>query len=195
MERDYQMWHQKEHLLRLDNPDREQLMPKGPVLAALSAELGMRVADIGAGLGYFSLPLAVAVGVSGMVFAVDPSPAAREELTARVKTAAMNQVRVVEGDAASTHLEDASLDRVLWHTMYHEVPDRDQAFAEMMRVLKPGGQWVLVDWQKIETPFGPPLEHRFTVDDVVSEVTRGGFREVRRFEPGPVTWGLVVEKP
>ncbi len=170
-------------------------MPKGPVLAALSADFGMRVADIGAGIGYFSLPLAVAVGESGAIFAIDPSPAAREELRNRVKTSQLNQITILEGDAASTHLEDASMDRVLWHTMYHEVPDRDQAFDEMMRVLKPGGQWVLVDWQKIETPFGPPLEHRFSVGDVVLEVTRRGFREVRQFEPGPVTWGLVVEKP
>lgn len=195
MERDYQMWHDREHLLRLDNPERELMMPKAPVLAALSADFGMRVADIGAGIGYFSLPLAVAVGESGVVFAVDPSPAAREELKARAKTAGFDQVTVLDGDAASTHLEDRALDRVLWHTMYHEVPDRERAFDEMLRVLKPGGQWVLVDWQKIETPFGPPLEHRFALDEVISEITQRGFREVRRFEPGPVTWGLVVERP
>ena len=63
MHRDYQIWHDREHLLRLDNPDREQIMPKTPVLEAVNASLDMRVADIGAGLGYFALPLAVAVGV------------------------------------------------------------------------------------------------------------------------------------
>ncbi len=170
-------------------------MPKAPVLAAVAADFGMRIADIGAGLGYFSLPLALAVGETGMVFAIDPSAAAREEIQVRAKAAELHQITVVEGEAESTHLEDGVLDRVLWHTMYHEVPDRESAFNEMMRIMKPGGKWVMVDWQKIKTPYGPPLEHRFRVDDVVAAVTRRGFREVRRFEPGPVTWGLVVEKP
>lgn len=195
MHRDYQMWHDREHLLRLDNPDREQIMPKAPVLEAVNATLGMRVADIGAGLGYFALPLAVAVGRAGVVLAVDPSPAAREELTHRAQNAGLSQVEVISGSAEETGLDSNSVDRALWHTMYHEVQHRPKAINEMLRILREGGRWVVVDWKKELTDFGPPAEHRFTADEVVDEVRPYGFREVQRFAPGPVTWGLVFEKP
>ncbi|MHB1611365.1 MAG: class I SAM-dependent methyltransferase [Sulfobacillus sp.] len=193
MHRDYEMWHDREHLLRLDNPEREQMMPKAPVLEAVDATEGMRVADVGAGLGYFSLPLAVAVGRAGLVLAVDPSPAARDELTHRANAAGLFQLEVMAGSAEDTHLASDSVDRVLWHTMYHEVQHRQQAIAEMKRILRSGGLWIIVDWRKELTEFGPPLEHRFTVDEVVAEVAEQGFQEVSRFQPGPVTWGVVVE--
>lgn len=195
MHRDYQIWHDREHLLRLDNPDREQIMPKTPVLEAVNASLDMRVADIGAGLGYFALPLAVAVGHAGVVLAVDPSPAAREELIHRAQKAGLSQVEVISGSAEETGLDSNSVDRVLWHTMYHEVLHRPKAINEMLRILREGGRWVVVDWRKESTDFGPPKEHRFTADEVVDEVRQYGFREVQRFAPGPVTWGLVFEKP
>ena len=56
---------------RLDNPERLLWLPPGDVLAALGVQIGATVADVGAGTGYFALPLSSAVGAAGKVYAVD----------------------------------------------------------------------------------------------------------------------------
>lgn len=190
----YAQWYDPEHLKRLDDPERERTMPKDPVLHALELETGMRVADIGCGIGYFSLPLAERVGPSGEIVSVDPSPAARNELTRRRDDAKLLQVVVREGTAERTGLPDRHCDRILWHVMYHEVSDREQAIAEMWRILKPKGRWVVVDWIPEPTEKGPPLEDRVSPAVVAEESARVGFTVVKTFAPGSVTWGVILGK-
>lgn len=184
----------REQLANLERPDREKIMPKGPVLEALDIPPGARVADVGAGLGYFTLPMAQAVGVTGRVLAVDPSADACRELAHRAKNAQLSHVEIIQRPAETTGIPRASLDRILWHTMYHDVHDLGAAIEEMGRILKNGGRWVIVDWLKEDTGMGPPLTVRVSSDQAVDAVASRGFRVVSRFTPGPVTWGLVVEK-
>jgi predicted methyltransferase len=56
---------------RLEDPERRLCMPPADVLAALNIRAGIRVADIGAGTGYFGIPIAQSVGPGGKVFAID----------------------------------------------------------------------------------------------------------------------------
>lgn len=195
MEHYHQHWSDREHLLRLDRPERETMMPKEPVLNRLDLAAGMTAADIGAGLGYFSFPMAERVGPQGRIVALDPSRAAREELESRAVRNGYGQVQVHEGKAEDTGLPVGSVDRVLWHTMYHEVDNRTQALNEMLRILRSGGLWVVVDWVKEAMEQGPPLEHRVSAEQVLSEVTEVGFLPVENFVAGPFTWGVVVRRP
>ncbi|MDA8194052.1 MAG: class I SAM-dependent methyltransferase [Thermaerobacter sp.] len=185
----------REHLANLEHPDRETYMPKAPVLAALKAGRGQRVADIGAGLGYFTLPLAGSVGREGAAIAVDPSPDACAELVKRAEQAGLSQLAVIQAGAEKTPILSGSLDGVLWHTMYHDVPDLAAAFLEMRRILRRGGRWVIVDWLKEETGLGPPLSVRVHRDEAEAAGVAAGFSVLERFVPGPVTWGLVLGKP
>ena len=184
-----------EQLERLNRPDRSQLMPIGPVLEAVDARAGSVVADVGAGLGWLTFPLAVAVGSIGRVYAVDPSRDGIGVIESRAKSEGLGQIRAVVAPAEATGLSADSVDRIVWHTMYHDVGDRQAALQEMARILKPGGLWVIVDWDKRPMDMGPPLSVRMSPDDVWGEVQTEGFIEKRRFSPGPVTWGLTVEKP
>jgi ubiquinone/menaquinone biosynthesis C-methylase UbiE len=60
-----------EHAHMLNDPDRQKWLPSAAVLERLALQPGMRVADVGAGTGYFALPIAHAVNPAGQVFAVD----------------------------------------------------------------------------------------------------------------------------
>ncbi|MCL4520261.1 MAG: methyltransferase domain-containing protein [Firmicutes bacterium] len=184
----------REQLANLERPDRETIMPKGPVLNALQVQPGHRVADVGAGLGYFTFPMAIAVGNSGRVLAVDPSVDACEEMSKRVEDDRLDHVEVIQRPAENTTVATESVDRILWHTMYHDVQDLDASIGEMMRILKPGGRWVVVDWVKDDTKMGPPLSVRVSPDEAAEAIEQRGLKVVERFSPGPVTWGLVVEK-
>lgn len=184
----------REQLSRILDNHREEWMPKEPVLEAFAPRPGQVVADVGAGLGWLSWPLAEAVGPSGHVWAIDPSEGAVEALSERAAAQGLSQLQAVHAFAEAIPVPDGHMDGVVWHTVALHMGDRVRAMAETMRLLKPGGHWVVVDWKLIPTPFGPPLEHRISAEIVESEALATGFRLVRRFEPGPVTWGLIFHK-
>lgn len=184
-----------DQLARLTHPDRVRLMPQAPVLEQINATAGSTVADIGAGLGWLTFPLAAAVGAGGQVLAIDPSQDGVAAIRERARSEGLNQVDARVASAEDTGLESSSVDRVIWHTMYHDVADRPKSVAEMRRILKPGGRWVIVDWEKRPMDQGPPESVRFHPQEVVAEVEAGGFRVIAQWSAGPVTWGLTLERP
>ncbi len=94
--------------------------------------------DLGSGTGRFSPALAEAFG--GPVHGVEPSARMREAAMAQ---AAHPRVRYMAGEAAAIPLDDATADFVLMFLSFHHVPDRATAAAEIARVLKPGGRFIL----------------------------------------------------
>ncbi|NMP23517.1 methyltransferase domain-containing protein [Sulfobacillus sp. DSM 109850] len=169
-------------------------MPKAPVIEALAPRPGQTIADVGAGLGWLSWPLAEAVGPSGHVWAIDPSAEAVQALSEKALTHGVSQLQAVRAFAEAIPLPGDDVDGVVWHTVALHMGDRVRAMAETMRILKPGGFWVAVDWKIVPTPFGPPLHRRVSAEVLEKEALTTGFRLVRRFEPGPVTWGLIFQK-
>ena len=59
---------------------------------------------------------------------------------------------------------------------WHHIEGHPHYLALMRKALKPGGQIVILDYQKRETPNGPPLEMRIAREDVVREFEQHGFR-------------------
>ncbi len=166
---------------RLDDPERLRFMPPTEVVNALELAPGMTVADIGAGTGYFALPVARAILPNGRVFAVDVQREMLTRLDAKLRQAgASGNISLVEGDATGTTLPDATCDRVLIANVWHELPDHTAALREFARILRPDGRLAILDWRadvparskaKPRTendPPGPPTEHRISADDVAS---------------------------
>jgi ubiquinone/menaquinone biosynthesis C-methylase UbiE len=96
-----------------------------------------RALEIGAGTGYFSLNL-TQDGVIGAATCTDISPRMLETLEGNARRLGL-AVETAACDAASLPFEDESFDLVLGHAVLHHLPDLDRAFAELWRVLAPGG--------------------------------------------------------
>ena len=68
----------------------------------------------------------------------------------------------------------APVDTVLIVDTFHHIPERVAYFTRLRRSIKPGGQLVIVDFRK-DAPSGPPVEFRFTPDQITSELNQAGF--------------------
>jgi SAM-dependent methyltransferase len=94
--------------------------------------------EIGAGTGYFSLNL-LQSGVLAEVTCTDISPGMVATLTANARRLGL-EVKAARADAESLPFADASFDLVFGHAVLHHLPDLPRAFAELHRVLRPGGR-------------------------------------------------------
>ena len=116
----------------------------------------MRVADIGAGEGYYTVRLASRVGTKGRVLAEDIDPASIQNLGRRVERERLDKVSIITGTPEDARLPAASFDRIMMVHMYHEVSE-PYAFLWYLRpALKPGGQVVVVDVDRPTDQHGIP---------------------------------------
>jgi ubiquinone/menaquinone biosynthesis C-methylase UbiE len=111
----------------------------GPIRA------GETVLDIGCGAGMDLLLAARRVGPTGRALGVDMTDAMVERAGASARAAGLAQVEVRKGDATSLPVEDASVDVVISNGVINLVPEKERAFDEIVRVLKPGGRLQLGD--------------------------------------------------
>jgi len=106
---------------------------------------GDTVLDIGSGSGTDSLIAAMLTGPTGTVYALDMTRAMREKLQRSVAAMKIGHVRVIEGNAEQIPLSSASIDVVTSNGVLNLVPDKRAAFAELARVLRPGGRLQISD--------------------------------------------------
>lgn len=145
----------------LEDPERKKWLPPGEVIAALHLRGGESVADLGAGTGYFAIPMAAEVGPAGHVFAVDVAPEMLARLQSKLAEAGIQNVQCFEGEASCTSLASACADVVFMANVWHEFDDHAAVLAEALRILKPGGRIAILDWRPDAEPdHGPPIGHR-----------------------------------
>ncbi len=186
---------------RLDAPERQIWLPIQPVLDRMALEPGMAVADIGAGTGYFALPIARAVGPAGRLVAVDVSPEMLDRLNGKALDAGLANIDCIQAESATTGLAPASLDRVLLANVWHEVDDRPATLAEAARLLRPEGYLVLLDWAPAdpatssEPQPGPPMAHRLPLDAVCQELTEHGWQVTYARPTGLYSWLVLAHRP
>jgi SAM-dependent methyltransferase len=192
---------------RLEDPERLRFMPPAEVVAALELAPGMTVADVGAGTGYFALPVAQATSPGGRVFAVDVQREMLTRLDNKLRQlGASGNISLVEGDATDTTLPDASCDRVLIANVWHELGDPEGALREFARVLRAKGRLVLLDWRadvparsknapRAESdPPGPPAEHRIAVAEVAAMLGGNGWNVLSQRNVGGYSYLVVAER-
>jgi SAM-dependent methyltransferase len=106
---------------------------------------GETVLDIGSGAGMDLLLAARRVGPEGKAIGVDMTEVMRARAQAAARAAGLSNVEVRPGDAEALPVENASIDAVISNGVLNLVPDKEKAFSEIVRVLRPGGRLLLAD--------------------------------------------------
>ena len=174
---------------RLDLPARGLWLPPADVLGAMAVHSGQTIADVGAGTGYFSLPLALAVGPHGKIYAVDAQDEMLLLLRHKLDDAAISNVELIHAEAGNTTLPRCSCDLFFAANVWHEFEDRGAVLKEAARVLKAGGQIAILDWRTDAPPEpGPPVAHRLHSSNAVDALRSGGFQNIAVARVGLYSW-------
>jgi len=144
----------------------ESLLNKAEILAALSITPGQVILDAGCGNGYMAKEFAQRTGESGKVYALDPDEESIGVLES--ETAGTIIVPLVGDMTKQTSLPASSIDLIYMSLVVHgfSQPDMDGLRDEAKRLLKPDGRLAIVEIKKEETPFGPPLDIRFSPEEL-----------------------------
>ena len=132
--------------------------------------------DIGAGIGYFSIPISKEVK---SVVALDLEPKMFEILSGRIESLGVSNIHLLRGNMLSLPLANGSVDHVFAAFVYHEVASTSKLIHECFRVLRLHGRLTILDFQKKETGIGPPVSERKTPAQVLRAVG-GKFRLLSR---------------
>jgi ubiquinone/menaquinone biosynthesis C-methylase UbiE len=127
-----------------DNPLRRLIHDPERIFSGLVAP-GQVVADIGCGIGYFTISLARMVGPQGWVLAID----LQERMLAGVrrraaKAGVSDRIQLCRATPAGLGVA-GPVDFVLTFWMVHEVPDQERFLGDIHALLKPGGKWLLAE--------------------------------------------------
>lgn len=155
-----------------DASDRDAWQHPDEVIAHLALAPDARVADLGAGTGYFSVRLARAVP-QGQVWAIDIEPDMVRFLDERARREGISNLRGVLASPSEARIPEP-VDLVLVVDTHHHIDDRPAYYRALRASLRPNGRVVIVDYT-LESPIGPPAEFRLTPAQVDAELTAAGF--------------------
>jgi arsenite methyltransferase len=146
------------------------------ILKSLALQQRQKIADIGAGGGYFSLRFAEAVGKQGRVYAVDTDSGKIEFIRKSAAEKGLGNVQVVLVGKEGLTLPE-KVDLVFLRNVYHHIANRVEYFAKLKDWLKPDGRIAIVE-HKGGGRFGLHriFEHRVTRETIVEEMTKAGYR-------------------
>ena len=181
----------KAYMAELENPERDAYQKPQEVIAALGIKPGEVIADIGAGSGYFTFRFAHHLGDAGRVYAVDVSPDMIVAVNRKIRDLGVRNVVGLLAAPDDPLLPDASIDRFFFCDVWHHIEDQPKYLALMKKMLKPGGQIVMIDFQKTELPVGPPVEMKIAKDDLVKQMQANGFQVAREHTFLPYQYFLV----
>ncbi|HEY3382706.1 MAG TPA: class I SAM-dependent methyltransferase [Vicinamibacterales bacterium] len=179
----------------LESPDRDNWQKPDQIMDSLGIADGAKVADVGAGGGYFTVRLARRVGPNGTVWAEDVQAAMLEAIKRRVAKENLRNVRYGQGTGVDPLLPAGTLDAVLIVETYREIQyGNPLLFLRNVRAaLREGGRLGIVDYKKGDGGPGPDGA-RPDPDTIIAVAERAGLRLAKRESFLPFQFFLVFVK-
>jgi arsenite methyltransferase len=181
----------KAYIAMLENPQRDAEQKPDDVIAALDLKEGETLADIGAGSGYFSFRFARRLGDTGRVYAVDINSDMILHMNRYIRDKKVKNVTTILSAPDDPLLQDASINRFFICNTWHHVENRPQYIALMKKMMKPGGQVIVLDYKKEQLPVGPPPEMKMAREDAIREMEANEFKLAKEHTFLPYQYFLV----
>lgn len=167
------------------------------VINNLGLKPGMIAADFGCGAGYYSIPLAHAVGGNGKVYAYDVRKEMLEMVRSRARLEHLLNVEAVWADLempGSTKLREETADAVIISNILFQIDDKKAVIKEAVRILKNGGSLMLIEWEEAAKMGGPTPQQKISREEAKRLAEEGGCDNALEFNAGDSHYGLLFKK-
>ena len=178
-----------------ERPERASLQKPDEVVQTLALKNGEVVADIGAGTGYFSRPLAKAVAPDGKVYAVDVAADVLGYLKERADKEGISNIVTIVSREEDPLLPKNAVDLVFFCDTTHHIVNRVPFYRAMAPGLKQGGRVAIIDYKPDAQHHPHPSEEHVPRSQAISEMEDAGFKYVKDFDFLRDQYFLIFEKP
>jgi len=185
---------QSDYIHHLEDPQRAEWQKPQEVVAKLGLQPGDKVADLGAGSGFFTLLFAKAVGPKGEVYAIDVLPEMLDYIRQRAQDDHVKNIQLVQALPHDPKLPPASVDIIFICDTLHHISERSTYYPLLVKALRPGGRLVNVDFYKKPLPLGPPLEMKIDKQAMIEEAKAAGLHVVQDFDFLPYQYFLIFQR-
>ena len=163
-------------------------------LAKLGVIDGMKVVDIGAGSGFYSIEAARKVGSSGRVYAVDVQKDLLERLRSHGAAQGLRNIEIVWGNAekiGGTKLRESIADRVVVSNVLFQIEKPDDFVLEIKRIIKPQGKVLVIDWSEASAMSPQTV---VTSQKAQALFEKSGFKLEQNFNAGDHHYGIIFSR-
>jgi len=183
---------------RIQSQEREERaswQKPDEVVQALALKNGDVVADIGAGTGYFSRPLAKAVAPDGKVYAVDVAADVLEYLKQRADQEGISNIVPLVSREEDPMLPRNAVDLVFFCDTTHHIVNRVPFYRAMAPGLKKGSRVAIIDYKPDAQRHPHASEEHVSRSQTISEMEDAGFKYVKDFDFLRDQYFVIFEKP
>jgi ubiquinone/menaquinone biosynthesis C-methylase UbiE len=168
----------EEWVKTLDGTTRVASLKLDEVVAAMQLQPGQTVADIGAGSGLLSVPVAKAVGPRGRVFAVEIDSGFFSAIKKRADEHGVTNIQPVLGSFTDPKLPVTNVDLAFFHDVLHHVEKRDEYLKTLARYLAPTGRILVVDFEAGKGPHTQQPELQVSREQLSTWMAASGLTQV-----------------
>lgn len=178
---------------KLNNPLRLKWVPPIRIVNIMDLKEGGEYVDLGAGTGYMSRAIGELIEAP-VIHAVDIEPLMVTEMENTMGDVTWIKPAIMVRDRLP--FADKSIDGLWCITVFHELGAPGAILTEIHRVLKPGGNLLVIDWLKKPEACdqGPPLDHRVAEGDVTIHLQNAGFSNVSFVDSFIHHFGVLARK-
>lgn len=158
---------------KLTDSKLNNIISSDQAVKLLQLEGEEKVLVLGAGNGYFTIPVAEAT--TDRVVAINPNENLLELLAVELESKKITNVERMPGSIDFLNLPDRSFHRVLAPFIFHELPDWRKTINEMGRVINEHGRLVIMEWIPKRMGQGPSKQESIPVQELADELSTIGF--------------------
>jgi ubiquinone/menaquinone biosynthesis C-methylase UbiE len=183
-----------EWIQRLERPERIAELKIDEILASLKLAPGTVVADLGAGPGVFTLPLAKAVSPGGKVYAVEIDQAFLDHIKRKTQEQNVTNTVLVLGKFSDPNLPAKDVDLAFFHDVLHHIEDRAGYLKNLAPYVKPSGRVAIVELDPVKGGHRDDPKLQLTKEQVAAWMADAGFKPVEEFKLFDDKWFVVYAR-
>ncbi|WP_326513695.1 class I SAM-dependent methyltransferase [Clostridium intestinale] len=177
----------------LDSKQRVKLIPPEVLISQMPIEKNHTLLDIGAGSGFFTIPMAEST--TNKVYAMDPDFRMLKVIEEKAKEKGITNIELIQDYLENLNIKNDSIDFAMASLILHEVGSLSNALSKIYEVLKPGGHLLCLEYEKDDLVVeGPPMSIRISSENLEKTLTSIGFKLAKKTKINDAIYTMIAVK-